>query len=77
MFICLRAGGVLAVTALAGGSIAMLLMSKGAGKGNIFWIIVIAIVGVIGFFFCCCSHRPPPAPTARRACSSCCGTTSA
>ena len=41
----------LAVTALAGGSIAMLLMSKGAGKGNIFWIIVIAIVGVIGFFF--------------------------
>ena len=29
----------------------MLLMSKGAGKGNIFWIIVIAIVGVIGFFF--------------------------
>ena len=61
----------LAVTALAGGSIAMLLMSKGAGKGNIFWIIVIAIVGV--------DHPAAPlastaAPTREARVFSCCGT---
>jgi hypothetical protein len=36
-------------------------MSKGAGKGNIFWIIVIAIVGVIGFFFLLLLASPVPA----------------
>jgi uncharacterized membrane protein YjgN (DUF898 family) len=42
---------VWAITAaLMGGSIAMLVMGKG-GKGNIFWIILIAIVGVVAFFF--------------------------
>ena len=42
---------VWAITAaLMGGSIAMLMMGQGS-KGNIFWIILIAIVGVIAFFF--------------------------
>ncbi len=42
---------VWAITAaLMGGSIAMLMMGKGS-KGNILWIILIAIVGVIAFFF--------------------------
>ncbi|AYM97689.1 DUF898 domain-containing protein [Acidovorax sp. 1608163] len=42
---------VWAVTAaLMGGSIAMLMMGQGS-KGNILWIILIAIVGVIAFFF--------------------------
>ncbi len=41
----------LIVTALMGGSIAMLLLGKGASKGNLLWIIVIAIAGVLGFIF--------------------------
>ncbi len=46
--ICALAVGLI-VTALLSGSIAMLVMNK--GSGGFMWIIVMVIVGIVGFFF--------------------------